>query len=132
MCIYCLITCKCIGQIYYIKSNYLYSICTFNCYLCKSYGCDNFGGSCMGCVSISRGSDQISAKFLKMAAPIIAPALTQIFNLSISKAEFPAHSSQLEWYQYIKKVPHLTIPTIGQYLYFQLLQRTPLLSNCID
>ena len=90
MCIYCLITCKCIGQIYYIKSNYLYSICIFNCYLCKSYVCDNFAGSCMGCVSISRGSDQISAKFLKMAAPIIVPALTQIFNLSISKAEFPS------------------------------------------
>ena len=25
-----------------------------------------------------------------MAAPVIAPALTQIFNLSISKAEFPS------------------------------------------
>ena len=36
----------------------------------------------------STGSDQISAKFLKMAAPIIAPALTQIFNPSISKVEF--------------------------------------------
>ena len=41
-------------------------------------------------ISKSTGSDQISAKFLQMAAPIIAPALTQIFNLSISKAEFPS------------------------------------------
>ena len=39
-------------------------------------------------ISKSTGSDQISAKFLKMASPIIAPA--QIFNLSISKAEFPS------------------------------------------
>ena len=41
-------------------------------------------------ISKSTGSDQISAKFLKMDAPIIAPALTQICNLSISKAEFPS------------------------------------------
>ena len=41
-------------------------------------------------ISKSTGSDQISAKFLQMAAPIIAPALTQIFNLSISKAQFPS------------------------------------------
>ena len=41
-------------------------------------------------ISKSTGSDQINAKFLKMAAPIIAPVLTQIYNLSISKAEFPS------------------------------------------
>ena len=41
-------------------------------------------------ISKSTGSDQIIAKFLKMAAPIIALALTQIFNLRISKAEFPS------------------------------------------
>ena len=41
-------------------------------------------------ISKSTGPDQISAKFLKIAAPIIAPALTQIFNISISKAEFPS------------------------------------------
>ena len=41
-------------------------------------------------ISKSTGSDQISATFLKMAAPIIAPALTQIFNLSICKTEFPS------------------------------------------
>ena len=41
-------------------------------------------------ISKSTGSDQISAKFLIMAAPIIAPALTQIFNLSICKTEFPS------------------------------------------
>ena len=41
-------------------------------------------------ISKTTGSDQISAKFLQMAAPIIAPALTQIFNLRISKAEFPS------------------------------------------
>jgi len=40
-------------------------------------------------ISQSTGSDQISVKFLNMAAPIIVPALTQIFNLSIYKAEFP-------------------------------------------
>jgi len=38
----------------------------------------------------STESDQISAKFFKMPAPKIAPALTQIFNLSIYKAEFPS------------------------------------------
>jgi len=36
MCIYCLITCKCIGQIYYIRGNHFCSINTFSCYLCKS------------------------------------------------------------------------------------------------
>jgi len=41
-------------------------------------------------ISKSTGSDQISAKFFKMVAPIIAPALTQIFNLSISKSELPS------------------------------------------
>ena len=44
MCIYFLITCKCIGHIYYIRGNHFCSIRTFGCYLCKSYGCgDNFG-----------------------------------------------------------------------------------------
>ena len=41
-------------------------------------------------ISKSTGSDHISAKILKMAAPLIAPALTQIFNVSIYKAEFPS------------------------------------------
>jgi len=41
-------------------------------------------------ISKSTGSDLISANFLKMAAAIIAPVLTQIFNLSISKAECPS------------------------------------------
>jgi len=36
MCIYCLITCKCIGHIYYIRGNHCCSIRTFSCYLCKS------------------------------------------------------------------------------------------------
>jgi len=36
MCIYCLITCKCIGQIYYIRGKHFCSIRTFSCYLCKS------------------------------------------------------------------------------------------------
>ena len=36
----------------------------------------------------STGSDQTSAKLLPMGAPLIAPALAQIFNLSIYKAEF--------------------------------------------
>ena len=71
-------------------------------------------------ISKSTGSDQISAKFLQMAAPKIAPALTQIFNLSISKAEFPS-PYKLARVVPIQKVPNLTIPTIGQYLYFQLL-----------
>jgi len=72
-------------------------------------------------ISKSTGSDQISAKFLKMDAPIIAPALTQIFNLSISKAEFPSPFKLARVVPIHKKVPNLTIPTIGQYLYFQLL-----------
>jgi len=33
VCIYCLITCKCIGQIYYIRGNHFGSIRTFSCYL---------------------------------------------------------------------------------------------------
>ena len=41
-------------------------------------------------ISKSTGSDQISATFFKMVAPIIAHALKQIFNISISKAEFPS------------------------------------------
>ena len=72
-------------------------------------------------ISKSTGSDQISAKFLKMAAPIIAPALTQIFNLSISKAGFPSPFNLAREVPIHKKVPNLTISTIGQYLYFQLL-----------
>ena len=54
MCIYCLITCTCIGHIYYIRGNHSCSIRTFNCYLYKSYVCgDNVGRSCMGmCVHI--------------------------------------------------------------------------------
>ena len=53
--------------------------------------CD-FGYSQLIHLDISKetGSDQISATFFKMAAPIIALALTQIFNLRISKAEFPS------------------------------------------
>jgi len=44
MCIYCLITCKCIGQFYYIRGNPFCSIRTLSCYLYKSWGCgDNFG-----------------------------------------------------------------------------------------
>jgi len=54
MCIYCLITCKCIGQIYYIRDDHFDAIRTFSYYLCKSKKeCgDNFGVSCMGCMSI--------------------------------------------------------------------------------
>ena len=49
MCIYYLITCTCIGHIYYIRGNHSCSIRTFNCYLYKSYVCgDNVGRSCMG------------------------------------------------------------------------------------
>jgi len=72
-------------------------------------------------ISKSTGFDQISATFLKMAARIIAPALTQIFNLSISKAEFPNPFKLARVYPIHIKVPNLTIPTIGHYLYFQLL-----------
>ena len=72
-------------------------------------------------ISKSTGSDQISGKFLKMAAPIIAAALTQIVNTSISKAEFPSPFKLARVVPIHKKVPTLTIPTIGQYLYFQLL-----------
>ena len=57
---------------------------------------------------------------LKIAAPIIAPALTQIFNLIISKAEFPSPLKLARVVPVHKKVPHLNIPTIGLYLYFQL------------
>ena len=58
-----------------------------------------------------------------MAAPIIAPALTQIFNLNINKADFPSPLKLARVVPLHKKVPKLTIPTtcIGQYLYFQLL-----------
>ena len=72
-------------------------------------------------ISKSTESDQISAKFLKMAAPIIAPALTQIFNLSISKSEFPSPLKFARVVPIHKKVPNLTIPTIRRYLYLQLL-----------
>jgi len=72
-------------------------------------------------ISKSTRSDQINAKFLKMVAPIIAPALTQIFNLSISKAEFASPLKLARVVPIHKKVPNSTIPTIGQYLYFQLL-----------
>ena len=72
-------------------------------------------------ISKYTGSDHISDKFLKMAAPIIAPVLTQIFNLRISKAEFPSPFKLARVVPIHKKVPNLTIPTKGQYLYFQLL-----------
>ena len=39
-------------------------------------------------ISISTGYDQTSAKLLPMVAPLIAPTLAQIVNLSIYKAEF--------------------------------------------
>ena len=42
-----------------------------------------------------------------MAAPIIAPALTQIFNLSISKAEFPSPSKLARVEPMHKKGPKL-------------------------
>jgi len=72
-------------------------------------------------ISKYTGSDHISETFLKMAAPIIAPVLTQIFNLRISKAEFPSPFKLARVVPIHKKVPSLTIPTIGQYLFFQLL-----------
>jgi len=72
-------------------------------------------------ISKYTGSDHISDKFLKMAAPIIAPVLTQIFNLRISIAEFPSPFKLARVVPIHKKVPSLTIPTIGQYLHFQLL-----------
>ena len=50
-------------------------------------------------ISKSTGSGQISAKFLKLAAPIIA------------SHNSPVHSNQLKWYPYIKHVPNLTTPT---------------------
>ena len=58
-------------------------------------------------ISKSTGSDQISAKFLIMAAPIIAPALTQIFNLSICKTEFPSPFKLARVVPIHKKVPTL-------------------------
>jgi len=36
MCIFRLITCKCIGQIYYIRGNHFFSFRTCSCFLCKS------------------------------------------------------------------------------------------------
>lgn len=39
--------------------------------------------------SKSTGSDNLSPRYLKIAAPVIAPVLTQIFNLSISNSVFP-------------------------------------------
>jgi len=36
MCIFCLITCKCIGHIYYIRGNHFCFIRTFSWYLCRS------------------------------------------------------------------------------------------------
>jgi len=71
--------------------------------------------------ALSTGSYQIRAKFLKMAVQLIASALTQIFNLSIYKAEFPSPFKLARVVTIHKKVPKLTIPTIGQYLYFQFL-----------
>jgi len=57
-------------------------------------------------ISNSTGSDQISAKFLQMSAQI-APALTQIFNLSISKAEFPSPFKSARVIPIHKKGPKL-------------------------
>ena len=72
-------------------------------------------------ISKSTESDQMSDQILKMAAPLSAPALTPIFNLSISKAEFASSFNMARVVPIHKTVPNLTIPTIGQYLYFQLL-----------
>ena len=105
-------------------------------------------------ISKSTGSDQISAKFKKMAVSIIAPALTQLHNLSISKAEFsspfklarvvPIHKKgpKLDYNNYRPILLHLYwndlhlngIPRIEFIVLFQTiwLQRTPLLSNCIN
>ena len=106
-------------------------------------------------ISKSTGSDQICAKFFNMDAPIIAPALTQIFNLSMSKAEFPSpfklarvvpihqKGSKLDYTNYrpISVLPitslilerHVNLH-LKAYLEFQTiwLKRTPLLSNCIN
>ena len=38
----------------------------------------------------STRSNNISPKYLQLAAPVIGHVLTQIFNLSISKSEFPS------------------------------------------
>ena len=73
-------------------------------------------------ISQSMGSGQISAKFLKMVALIIALELTQLFNLSIYKAELPSPFKLARVVPIHKKVQQkMAIPTIGQYLYFQLL-----------
>ena len=58
-------------------------------------------------ISKYTGSDHISETFLKMAAPIIAPVLTQIFNLRISKAEFPSPFKLARVVPIHKKVPTL-------------------------
>ena len=34
--------------------------------------------------------DNIAAKVLKMAAPVVAPSLTEIFNMSIDTQQFPS------------------------------------------
>jgi len=72
-------------------------------------------------ISQSTGSGQISAKFLKVVALIIALELTQLFNLSIYKAELPSPFKLARVVPIHKKVQKMAIPTIGQYLYFQLL-----------
>ena len=36
------------------------------------------------------GMDKISAKILQVAAPVIAPSLTEIFNMSIDSDQFPS------------------------------------------
>ncbi|CAB4022369.1 Hypothetical predicted protein, partial [Paramuricea clavata] len=36
------------------------------------------------------GMDKISAKILQVAAPVIAPSLTEIFNMSIDSEQFPS------------------------------------------
>ena len=40
--------------------------------------------------SKATGLDNISAKFLQMAAPVVAPSLTEIFNMSIDTQQFPS------------------------------------------
>jgi hypothetical protein len=37
----------------------------------------------------STGTDNISARFLKIAAPVIAPSISKIINMSLEKAVFP-------------------------------------------
>jgi hypothetical protein len=38
-------------------------------------------------LNVSKGADKIPAKMLRIAADIIAPSLTYIFNLSLSQLE---------------------------------------------